>query len=98
MTSLRDMSGCAVDREAVLAAFLERLLVRYPGWDGPAWDARQRTTGTIVDVLTAEGVVTGRATGVDGDSGGLLLAVDGRSLSIDSGDVVRCRVVVEQGV
>jgi BirA family biotin operon repressor/biotin-[acetyl-CoA-carboxylase] ligase len=98
MTSLRDTSGHAVGREAVLDAFLGRLLLRYPGWDGPAWEGRQRTTGAIVDVATVEGVVSGRATGLDGDSGALLLDVDGRSVSIDSGDVVRCRVIVERGV
>ncbi len=98
MTSLRDVAGRAVDREAVLDAFLERLVARYREWDGAALEERQRTTGADVDVATEDGLLSGRATGVDTDSGGLLIDLDGDVMSIGSGDVVRCRVVVGRGV
>ena len=36
--------------------------------------------------------VTGMAVGVDPDTGSLVVESDGRNVSIDSGEVVRCRV------
>ena len=98
MTSLRDAAGRPVDRDAVLDAFLDRLVARYPGWNAPAWEGRQRTTGAHVDVATGEGLRRGHAAGVDSDTGALLLTVDGDTLPIDSGDVIRCRVIVGRGV
>ena len=98
MTSLRDVAGRPLDRGAVLDAFLEGLVARYPEWDGGAWEGRQRTTGAHVDVATGDGILSGHATGVDTDSGALLVDVAGDALSIDSGDVVHCRVIVGRGV
>jgi BirA family biotin operon repressor/biotin-[acetyl-CoA-carboxylase] ligase len=99
MTSLRELAhGRPIDREALLGAFLARLEPRYEAlragrFDAAAWSTRQRQTGNQVEVALGERLVEGRARGVDPASGALLLEQDGRTTSVDSGEVVRCRVM-----
>ncbi len=103
MTSLRELSGGRpIDREALLDAWLARLEPRYEAlreetFDAGGWSTRQRTTGHEVEVDTGDEIVAGRACGVDPESGALLLEPVGAGppRSINTGDVVRCRVVGE---
>ncbi len=100
MWSLSEASGGRrIDRDALLAAWLERLEPLYQGlraghFDSLRWADAQITTGAEVDVETGSGAVTGTAVGVDRDSGSLLVRTGpGRPLSaIAVGDVVRCAV------
>lgn len=100
MTSLHELSGGRpIDNEALLDAFLSRLEPRYEAlqagkFDAGGWSVTQRTTSRRVGVQLAEGSVYGKATGVDPDTGALLLAPDdGRPMAIDSGEVIRCRLI-----
>jgi BirA family transcriptional regulator, biotin operon repressor / biotin---[acetyl-CoA-carboxylase] ligase len=97
MTSLRVLAGRPVDREALLEGFVARLEPRYRAlldgrFDAAGWSQRQRTTGAWVEVELAGARLAGRATGVDPESGGLLLEVDGVTRVLASGEVTRCRV------
>ncbi|HET7677789.1 MAG TPA: biotin--[acetyl-CoA-carboxylase] ligase [Candidatus Limnocylindrales bacterium] len=98
MTSLRELSGAPVDREALLAAFLERLEPAYRAltagrFDGERWAARQVTTGRRVEVATGPGESSVcEALGVDTESGALIVIGAGERRTIDSGEVVRCRI------
>ena len=101
--------GRPVDRDVLLDGWLARLEPRLEAltagaFDGGGWSRRQRTTGRRVEVDLGDRVVSGLAVGVDPESGALLLdpessdvavAADGAGalLAIDSGEVVRCRVV-----
>jgi len=101
MTSLRELSGGRpIDRDTLLAAWLDRLEPRYESlrlgrFDAGTWSSRQRTTGELVEVDTQAGTLSGRALGVDPETGSLLLVRAGlaQPMVIDSGDVTRCRVV-----
>jgi len=95
MTSLREMAGRPVDGDQLLDEFVARLEPRYEAlreglFDAAGWSGRQVTTGHDVEVDVGAGVVSGSATGVDPDTGALL--VEGHA-PIDSGQVVRCRLV-----
>ena len=98
MTSLRELSGKRpIDHEALLDAFLARLEPRYEAlkqgrFDAGGWSAAQRTTGRQVLVDLPTDTLAGIATGVDPESGALLVESDGRNVTVDSGEVVRCRV------
>ncbi len=99
MTSLRQLSGNRpIDHSALLGAFLARLEPRYEAllagkFDAAGWTATQITTGRQVVVDAGGESILGKATGVDPESGALLLARDGKTiLSIDSGEVTRCRI------
>jgi BirA family biotin operon repressor/biotin-[acetyl-CoA-carboxylase] ligase len=99
MTSLRQLSGNRpIDHAALLDAFLARLEPRYEAllagkFDAAGWTATQITTGRQVVVDVGGDSILGRATGVDPESGALLLAPDAKTvLSIDSGEVTRCRI------
>lgn len=97
MTSLREISHRRVDREAILVELLEALDRRYRAlrrgdFDVLAWSGRQRTTGRLVSVTTADRTVDGRGMGVDPVSGALLVEVDGASRMIAWGEVISCRV------
>jgi BirA family biotin operon repressor/biotin-[acetyl-CoA-carboxylase] ligase len=99
MTSLRQLSGNRpIDHEALLDAFLARLEPRYEAllaghFDAAAWTVTQITTGRQVVVDVAGESVFGTGTGVDPESGALLLSPDGKTeLKVDSGEVTRCRV------
>lgn len=101
MTSLRELAGKRpIDNEALLDAFLARLEPRYEAlaagrFDSGGWSRAQRTTGrTVVVSLGGNEGLTGPGVGVDPDSGALLLRPDGGELvAVDSGEVVRCRVL-----
>jgi BirA family transcriptional regulator, biotin operon repressor / biotin---[acetyl-CoA-carboxylase] ligase len=95
MTSLRELArGRPVDREQLLEEFLARLEPRYEAlregtFDAAGWSGRQITTGQEVEVDVGGSRTTGRAVGVDPESGALLMD-DGAS--IDSGEVQRLRL------
>jgi BirA family biotin operon repressor/biotin-[acetyl-CoA-carboxylase] ligase len=100
MTSLRELAGGRpVDRDALLEAWLSRLEPRYEAlrenrFDAGSWSSRQRTTGADVEVTLEPGTVRGVGTGVDPDTGALLLETpDGSPIVIATGEVVRCRVI-----
>jgi BirA family biotin operon repressor/biotin-[acetyl-CoA-carboxylase] ligase len=86
MTSLREIAGRPIDHETLLEGFLGRLELlvgdlREGRFDGPGWRARQVTTGRDVDLIDGDGSRTRvRATGVDAESGALL--VDGRAVLV----------------
>jgi BirA family biotin operon repressor/biotin-[acetyl-CoA-carboxylase] ligase len=101
MTSLRELAGKRpIDNEQLLDAFLARLEPRYEAlragqFDVGGWSAAQRTTGrtVVVDVGGGENV-TGLGVGVHPESGALLIRSDvGRDVAVDSGEVIRCRVL-----
>ena len=97
MTSLSEVARRPVDREQLLDAFLARLEPRYEAlragrFDAAGWSARQRTTDRVVGVALGDRSLEGLALGVDPDSGALLVEVDGVERSIDTGEVVRCRL------
>jgi BirA family biotin operon repressor/biotin-[acetyl-CoA-carboxylase] ligase len=100
MTSLRELSaGRPIDRDTLLAGWIARLEPRYEAlrdgrFDAGGWSRRQRTTGHPVEIDLGGASVRGTAAGVDPESGALLLVTDeGRAIAIDSGEVVRCRIV-----
>ena len=100
MTSLRELAGRRpIDNAALLDAFLARLEARYEAlrtgrFDAGGWSAAQKTTGRTVVVDMGTEMITGPALGVDPESGALLMrGDDGTPRSIDSGEVVRCRVI-----
>jgi BirA family biotin operon repressor/biotin-[acetyl-CoA-carboxylase] ligase len=100
MTSLRELSGGRpIDRDALLAGWVARLEPRYARlraghFDAQDWSRRQRTTGHPVEIDLGGARARGIATGVDPGTGALLLRTDdGAGMAIDSGEVVRCRIV-----
>jgi BirA family biotin operon repressor/biotin-[acetyl-CoA-carboxylase] ligase len=82
MTSLRALGDRTIDHDALLDVFLEHLepaieALRPGRFDGTAWMERQVTTGRDIDLIHPDGASsTVRATGVDPDSGALLVADD----------------------
>jgi BirA family biotin operon repressor/biotin-[acetyl-CoA-carboxylase] ligase len=98
MWSLRAQAAAPVDREALLAAWLERLAERYAALCGgrfaaAAWSGLQVTTGADVDVDIGAEHIAGRGIGVDPDSGALLVDEDGGARrTVAWGEVVRCQV------
>ena len=99
MTSLRELSGGrSIDNAALLDAFLARLEPRYEAlragtFDAAGWSTAQFTTGRYVVVDLAAESLQGIATGVDPESGALLVEAEDHTVrSIDSGEVVRCRI------
>lgn len=100
MTSLRELLHRQADRDALLDDFLARLEPRYlelleGRFDAAAWTGRQRTTGRELEILAGDETVRGRGLGVDPDSGALLVATDGGSRALGSGEVVRCRLALQ---
>jgi BirA family transcriptional regulator, biotin operon repressor / biotin---[acetyl-CoA-carboxylase] ligase len=99
MSSLRELSGGRpIDNEQLLDAFLARLEPRYEALRGGAFDAggwsrRQRTTGRDVEVDLGERRLEGLAEGVDPESGALIVRSSGTARRVDSGEVVRCRII-----
>ena len=99
MTSLRELSGGRpTDRKELLDAYLSRLEMRYEAlrrgrFDSGGWSMRQRTTGRRVEVVTGSERLDGAAVGVDPDTGGLIVDVRGGTRTVDSGEVVRCRIL-----
>jgi BirA family biotin operon repressor/biotin-[acetyl-CoA-carboxylase] ligase len=99
MTSLRELTGAAIEREVLLEAFLARLgpaydALRVGGFDAAGWSARQVTTGRLIEVAVGEEPFEGRAVGVAPESGALRVETGaGLVREIDSGEVTRCRVL-----
>jgi BirA family biotin operon repressor/biotin-[acetyl-CoA-carboxylase] ligase len=100
MSSLRELAGGRpIDRDQLLDAFLARIEPRYlalrgGAFDAGGWSRRQHATGADVEVNLGDRRVAGLAEGVDPESGALVLRVPaGSSVKIDSGEVVRCRIV-----
>jgi BirA family biotin operon repressor/biotin-[acetyl-CoA-carboxylase] ligase len=96
MTSLREISGRRVDREAILIEFLESLDRRYRAlrrgdFDAAGWAARQRTTGRRLVVDTGDASVRGTGAGVDPGTGALLVDTAEGTVAVATGDVVSCR-------
>ena len=100
MTSLRELAGRRpIDNQQLLDAFLARLEPRYEAllggtFDAAGWSTAQRTTGRHVVVELGDHTISGKASGVDPESGALLVEdeVDGPT-AVDSGEVIRCRVL-----
>lgn len=100
MTSLRELAGKRpIDNDQLLDAFLARLEPRYEAlqsgrFDAAGWSTAQRTTGRTVVVEVGGETLTGPAMGVDPESGALIVRdIDGKPRNVDSGEVVRCRLV-----
>jgi BirA family biotin operon repressor/biotin-[acetyl-CoA-carboxylase] ligase len=89
-TSLKRELGRQVDRELLLAAVLNRFESLYheePRSVLEAWRARLDTLGRRVRVAVGDETYEGRASGVD-DAGNLLLELDdGRTLTLEAGEV-----------
>ncbi len=100
MTSLRELAGRRpIDNEQLLNAFLARLEPRYEAllggtFDAGGWSTAQRTTDKHVVVDMGDRQIAGKATGVDPETGALLVEdeIDGLT-AVDSGEVIRCRVL-----
>ena len=96
MTSLRELAGHPIDHDALVTEFFDRLEARLASlrrgpFDSAGWSERQVTTGRDVDLIDAGGApTTVRATGVDVDTGALL--VDGRSVFV--GEIAHVRLGV----
>jgi BirA family biotin operon repressor/biotin-[acetyl-CoA-carboxylase] ligase len=99
MTSLREIAGTTVDREAILSAFVGRLdatasELRAGTFDAAGWANRQVTTGRDVVLSWPDGSThTRRGLGVDESSGALIVSDDdrGRRLVV-SGEIVHVRM------
>jgi biotin-(acetyl-CoA carboxylase) ligase len=103
MTSLREASGGRpIDREALLAGFLDRLegrvgALRAGFFDVGSWVDRQATTGRQVSLEGTGGAASGpvEALGVDAASGALVIAdssAPGGERRVHAGEVVRVRL------
>lgn len=101
---LEDLAGGAVDREALLRAWLDRLDRRYPLLGAPAGrqalldDYRRRcaTLGRRVRVALDDGALEGRAVGLTG-AGHLVVEAAGGRHEVGAGDVVHLRTVEPAG-
>jgi BirA family biotin operon repressor/biotin-[acetyl-CoA-carboxylase] ligase len=94
-TSLADLAGAEVDREALLAAMLDALEARVAAVEAgasplEAYRARCATLGTTVDVATPDGAVTGLAVDLDA-TGQLVLDTAAGRVALAGGEVVRVR-------
>lgn len=93
-TSLRAVTGGAVDRRRVAQAFLESLDERRrdPAGSLPAWRERAATLGRRVRVTTPDGDVVGKAVDVD-ETGALLVRTDAGPRRVSVGDCEHLRPV-----
>jgi len=102
MTSLREVAGRPVDRDALLEAFLTRLDVRLRAlrmgsFDALGWSARQVTTGRLVRIDGPSGSTeTVRALRTDTLTGALIVRDgaddDAPTRELYTGDVVHVRL------
>jgi BirA family biotin operon repressor/biotin-[acetyl-CoA-carboxylase] ligase len=96
MTSLAAVAhGRPTDRDRLLDAFLSRLEPRYVAlcegrFDSAGWSVRQRTTGRYVEAAVGGTVVAGIGSGIDPQSGALLVVTSNGIRAVDAGEVVRC--------
>ncbi len=86
--------GAALD-EADVPSTPYVLEVSTPGTDRPLTERRHflRARTRLVELVLADGALTGRLTDVDGDT--LVLDVDGERREVALGDVTRGQIVVE---
>lgn len=99
MTSLRELTGGPVDREAILGGFLSELesnvtALRAGHFDSAGWTSRQVTTGREVTLSWPDGSTqTRRALGVDDASGALIVADDDRGVRlVVTGEILHVRL------
>lgn len=98
MWSLREAAARPVQRDALQAAWLERLATRYEAlragrFDGLAWGAAQVTDGAELEVDLGHARMSGRGVGVDAESGALILEDEhGTVHAVAWGEVVSCRM------
>jgi BirA family transcriptional regulator, biotin operon repressor / biotin---[acetyl-CoA-carboxylase] ligase len=103
MTSLSDAAGGRpVDREALLASFVDHLTARIDAlragyFDIADWTGRQATTGRLVTVESGDGSASGPmlALGVDASTGALVLedgAAEGGERRVVAGEISRVRL------
>jgi BirA family transcriptional regulator, biotin operon repressor / biotin---[acetyl-CoA-carboxylase] ligase len=99
VSSLRELAGGRpIDREQLLESFLARLEPRYEAlragiFDAGGWSQHQRTTGRHVELDIGDQRLGGVSTGVDPETGSLMIRAGGANVSVDSGEVIRCRVI-----
>jgi BirA family biotin operon repressor/biotin-[acetyl-CoA-carboxylase] ligase len=106
MTSLSEVSrGRPIGTEALLDGFLLRLeprvvALRDGHFDVAGWHDRQVTTGRAVLVEMPDGTITaGKAVGVDGATGALLIEDSAaRDVELLVGEVTRVRLAAGRGV
>lgn len=100
MTSLREVAADrAIDLEALLVAFIERLdagveQLRTGAFDGAGWADRQVTTGRTVRLVSGIDDETIRALGVDPSTGALIVAdpSGGGERQVVVGDITHVRL------
>ncbi|MFL5726529.1 MAG: biotin--[acetyl-CoA-carboxylase] ligase [Chloroflexota bacterium] len=99
MTSLRAASDDRpVDRDLLADAFVERVQGRIGAlhagrFDAATWMERQVTTGRELDLIQPDGtIVTAGGTGVDPETGALLVSQDGRERSVLVGEIRHVRL------
>lgn len=98
-TSLADLVGAAVDREALLVRLLDALDTEVTTVEAGAsplerYRAGCSTLGSIVEVETADGLVAGRAVDLDPTGALVVEGGDGRRQVVSGGEVTRVRPVV----
>jgi len=96
-TSLADLTGADTDREALLLRLVDALATEIEAIEAgvsplPRYRARCATLGTDVQVATADGIVSGRATGVDA-TGSLVVETDADIRVLATGEVLAVRRV-----
>jgi BirA family transcriptional regulator, biotin operon repressor / biotin---[acetyl-CoA-carboxylase] ligase len=99
MSSLSEVAGGPVSRDALLGAWLVRFVDHYAAlleghFATEAWSAAQVTSGARLRIETQSGPIEGTGLGVDRLTGRLLLheAGSGRLVTVDDGEVLACRV------
>jgi biotin-(acetyl-CoA carboxylase) ligase len=100
MASLRAIAGRPVARDALLAAFLERLedridRLRDGAFDAAAWADRQVTTGRTVRLEQGDRRTEAVARGVDPETGALIVAdraAPAGNRSVHAGELVHLRL------
>ena len=98
-TSLADLSGGPVDREALLQVLLEALdreVVAIEAGASPLERYRRRcaTLGTMVEVVTGETTVAGEAVDLDPNGSLVVASADGARHVLAGGEVSRVRAAV----
>ena len=98
MTSLRHMSGGAIDPDVLIAAFLRRLrplldALRDGSFAADPWARRQVTTSTQIHFIEHDGTARSlQAVGVDTETGALLVIDGGIERAVHVGEIAHVRV------
>jgi BirA family transcriptional regulator, biotin operon repressor / biotin---[acetyl-CoA-carboxylase] ligase len=97
VVALNHLTGRPVDREAVLAAYLQRLAERVGAWEArpaelaAAYRQGLDTLGKAVRVELPDGAFTGTAVGLDGEGALIVELADRSRRVVRAGDVVHLR-------